>query len=265
MESGVKVTFMGNYFDKIKNSIDFYLRQKILFSRIDYFEQNELKNSLFSSQDEIDREKYLYEKYDLSKVKSSTTCKNYLENLYLLDILDLFLNIDFQDNLNILDVGSSTWSYVKSQYQFFKKNSTSLCLNGIELDANRLNTRFYSRKEVAKFHIKNLENTNYTEGDFLEHKERYDYIIWILPFILEYPLFRWGLPIKYFRPEEMLKHAHCLLKDGGQMIIINQGEEEYKTQKLLYDKLGIGFKDFGLIKSTFQLYKKERYLTLVQK
>lgn len=256
---------MRYFFQNIKNIIDFSLRQKIKISRKNYSEKNESKEGLLESQDEINKEKYLYDKYNLNSLKTSTTQHNYLENLYLLNLLDEYLNIDFSERLNILDIGSKNWSYAKSEYLFFNEYCENLILNGIELDANRLYSNLYSRKEVAKFHIKDLKNTTYVAGDFLKHNQKYDYIIWILPFVLEYPLFKWGLPHSHFKPEEMLKHAYNLLNTNGQMLIVNQEEQEYETQKNLYSASNIKFKDIGLIKNVFTIYSKERYLTLIQK
>ena len=63
----------------------------------------------------------------------------------------------------------------------------------------------------------------YIAGDLLKHNQKYDYIIWYLPFITEYPLIKWGLPLKYFKPLKMLEHAYHLLNKNGELLIINQG------------------------------------------
>ena len=68
---------------------------------------------------------------------------------------------------------------------------------------------------------------------------KYDYITWFLPFISIKPLQYWGLPKKYFCPDELLSHAFSLLNDNGQMLIINQGEIEEKVQEDLLKKLGM--------------------------
>lgn len=256
---------MRYFFQNIKNIVDFSIRQKIAISRKNYFEQNESKEGLLQSQDEIDKEQYLCDKYDLAFVKNSTTQRNYLENLYILDLLDRYLSIYSVTGLNVLDIGCKNWFYAKGEYFFFKKYCDNLAIDGIELDANRLYSNFYSRKEVAKFHIKDLKGANYIADDFLKHNKKYDYIIWILPFVLEYPLFKWGLPHSYFKPEEMLKHAYDLLNENGQIFIINQGKNEYEAQKSLFNKLNIKFQDIGLIKSVFPVYTKERYLISTHK
>lgn len=256
---------MSYFFQNLKNVIDFSLRQKIKLSRKNYSEANESKDNLFESQSEKDQEKYLYDKYKLDYLKENTTRTNYIENLYIIDILDQYLNVSFSNQVKIIDVGSKNWFYAKGEYLFFKRHCKNFVLNGIELDVNRLYSNFFSRNEVAKFHIKNLNNLNYISGDFIEHNQKYDYIIWILPFVLEYPHFKWGLPHNYFKPKEMLKHAYDILNESGQIIIINQGEAEYETQKRLCLDLNIKFEEIGLIKSLFSTHKKERYLIIIKK
>lgn len=256
---------MSKFTANIKNNIDFGLRSRIKLSRKNYFLENESKENLFQSQDEIKLEDFLFKKYELSSLKNNSTCNNYIENLSILNTLDKYLEINFNENLKILDIGSKNWSYVKGEYFFFKKYCNNLYLNGIELDSNRLYTNFYSRKEVAKFHIKNLQNTNYIEGDFLGHKEKkYDVIIWILPFLTEFPLLKWGLPLKYFKPVSMLSYAYNLLNENGRIFIINQGQEEFNKQIELCNKLHLNHSPIGLIENPFFYYKKDRYLTIIK-
>lgn len=265
----------------LKNKFDFSLRRKFNFSRKNYDEKNEDKNGLFKDDS---REKCLVEKYGLDWLKNNSTRLNYSENLYILDLLDRFLLSPLTLTLSpegqgdkaplrgaakppskILDIGCKNWFYAKGEYFFFKKHCDAFKLNGIELDSNRLYTNFFSRAEVAKFHIKDLENTNYIEDDFLNHNEKYDYIIWILPFVFEYPHLKWGLPLSYFKPEVMLKHAYESLNEGGQIFIINQGEAEFEYQQKLCEKLKLTFNTIGKVESEFIKYKIERYLTKIKK
>ena len=255
-----------NYFIRnLKNNVDFFLRQRLNFSRKNYFAPNESKNGLFTIIELIEREKELIENFNLEYLKSNSTRENYLENLYIIDLLDRYLEIDFQDNLKVLDVGCKNWIYVKGEYSLFKKYCKKLILDGIELDVNRLYSNFYTRGEVAKFHIKDLDAANYIAGDFLNHEEKYDYIIWILPFIVEYPLIKWGLPRKYFQPRKMLTHAYNSLNEGGKLFIINQGEAEYEVQKALCEELKISYKPLDKIQSDFLEYKNPRYSILIKK
>ena len=100
---------MKYFFQNIKNNIDFFLRQKFSFSKLNYFAKNEEKEGLFSSIGCFERERTLYDKFDLAYLKSNSTRANYLENLYMLDVLDTFLNIDFSNNLKVLDIGCKNW------------------------------------------------------------------------------------------------------------------------------------------------------------
>lgn len=256
--------FKNNITNEIANEIDFFLRQNLRFSRKNYFEKNESKENLFVQENLIQHEKKLYDKFNLSYLKSNSTRQNYLENLYIIDLLDKYLDIGFRENLRVLDIGCKNWFYAKGEYSFFKKYCRNLILDGIELDTNRLYTNFYSRKEVAKFHIKDLSECKYIEGDFLETNEYYDYIVWVLPFIFEYPHLRWGLPKKYFQPEKMLLHAYNSLKEDGMIFITNQGEEEYEAQKALCEKLHIPYLPLGEVKNDFFDYKFPRYSIFIK-
>jgi hypothetical protein len=165
----------------------------------------------------------------------------------------------------ILDVGSKNWFYAQGEYNFFKSFCNEIQLDGIELDAYRLYSNFYSRYEVAKYYIRSLNNTNYISGNLLDIKNNYDYIIWFLPFVLKEPHRYWGLPLKYFYPQKLLMHAYSLLNEGGQMLIINQGEVEAEAQVELFRECYINYISLGEITSTHFKYQNSRYGYLVNK
>ena len=244
---------MIGFFNYLRNSFDFFLRSHITFSRNNYNEGAGVN---------IDCTEF--PQYKLSLLKDLSE-RNVKENLYFLDIFDKYLTKKQDSEISLLDIGSKNWNYVKSEYLFVSSLSENPHLNGIELDAYRLNSHFYSRYEIAKFYTKDLENTNYIPGDFMEHKGKYDYIIWILPFITEYPLQKWGLPLKYFKPKEMLNHALELLKENGELLIINQGEEEYKIQQNLNKELNIKAEYYGEAEDKFNLFKNKRYVSKIIK
>lgn len=256
---------MKYFIKNLKNKIDFYLRAKINLSRKGYFEENESKEGLFSDEKILKKEAKLFDKYNLSSIKQTTTRYNYLENLYTLDLLDRFLDVSVKNELGVLDIGCKNWFYAKGEHSFFEKHCDKLAINGIELDANILYSNFYSRAEVAKFYIKDLVGAKFLEGDFLKHNERYDYMVWILPFVFESPLLMWGLPKNYFKPKEMLKHAYDMLNGSGKIFIVNQGLEEYNEQKSLCDDLKLPYRDIGAVQSDFLEYKHQRCVIIVEK
>jgi hypothetical protein len=248
------------FLNNLKNSFDFFIRQRFPISRVDFYQENEAKDNLFTNEVQREREAYLCEKYDLYDLKNNSTCAVYLENLYFADVFDNYFDIGEMDEASVLDIGSKNWSYVTSEYKFFRKFCSVLTLRGIELDCNRLYSNFYSRKEVAKYYIKKLSDTEFICGDFLKHYEKYDYITWFLPFVFESPLCSWGLPSKYFLPERMLNHAVELLKNNSKIFIVNQGEEEYLKQIELCKNLALNFIPIGKIESVFQVFKNDRFL-----
>lgn len=247
------------YFLKdLKNRFDFFLRSNITLSRKGYKENPYDINSINFSNEQAKVYFELKEKYNLSFFGSLNT-RNFLENLYFLNIFDKYLSKP-SSSANILDIGSKNWSYARSQYLFFNSYNNIKNLNGIELDSYRLCSNLYTRYETAKFYIKDLPNTNYISGDFLEHNKNYDYIIWILPFITKYPLYKWGLPLRYFKPKEMLIHAYNLLNKNGEMLIINQGIKEAEIQNGLLKALNIPIDlSSEKIKDDFELFENERY------
>lgn len=222
--------------DDIRNNIDFFIRNKTKFSRKNFVEKN-----------------------------PKLIARNIKENQYIQDILDNVLKKQTKQSLRILDIGCKNWFYATGEYNYFKKFCSNFVLDGVELDAYRLYSNFYNRYETAKYYTKNLENTNYIAGNLLDLKNKYDYIIWILPFVTINPLIYWGLPKKFFQPTQLLEHAYNLLNDNGQMLIVNQGEIEYNQQKILLEKLKIPFIELGEITSIYFEYEKPRYGYLIKK
>ena len=213
----------------LRNSIDFFIREKTKFSRKNY------------------------------KLKD----KNNAESEYVYNLLDKYFPIDYQNNLSVLDIGSKNWSYVMGEYNYFKNKSDNLFLDGVELDAYRLYYNFYSRYEVAKAYIKGLEQVKYYPENLLNINKKYDYIIWLLPFVTEYPLNRWGLPKKFFMPQTLLEHAHSILTN--KMLIINQTQEEYEIQENLLKNLGIKYEKFGEIIVDNSPYVNKRFGYIIYK
>ena len=219
----------------LRNKVDFFIRNKTRFSRKGFEEKDS---------EHIER--------------------NRLENLYTKDILTKYFSQIPKKSVEVLDIGCKNWFYVKGEHDFFKGFSEEVFLDGVELDAYRLYSNFYTRYEVAKFYTKGLQNTNYIAGNLLDIDKKYDYIVWFLPFVIQEPHEYWGLPKKYFYPETLLVHAYNLLKDKGEMLIINQGEEEAKAQINLLENAKINYKSLGLVESDFYEYNYQRYGYLIK-
>ena len=260
---------MTRFLKNLYNEIDFFFRSHIRFSR-KYKGENESKENLFEYLPEENRlrikekEALYFEKYCLHKLKDNSTKRNYLENLGVIELLETCINVE-KNNIKILDIGSKNWFYVFGEYSFFKYNNfeKEICIDGIEIDAFRIYTDFHSRHDYALYYSEGLENCRYIAGDFLKHQSKYDYIIWFFPFVAEYSLLKWGLPLGTFKPLEMLRHAVDSLNPGGSILIVNQDENEYSVQESLIKKLNVSYKKQGSFKNSFLEYKHKRYVTVI--
>lgn len=263
---------MFSLIKNFKNKFDFFLRKSIKFSRKIVFLKNEQKEELFVSFEEqkrtpaIQKEAEYLEKYFLNEFKQNTTRRNYLENLATIELLENHLEIS-ENNIRILDIGSKNWFYARGEYSFFKYKSKekNILLNGIEIDAYRVYTNLHSRYDLAMYNIKELDNTFYIVGDLLEHREKYDFIIWFFPFVTIEPLLNWGLPLDCFKPEKMLLHAYSLLNNGGKMLIVNQDENEYRIQHAMLKNLALNYTPKGDFRNSFLEYEHGRFVTVVKK
>ncbi len=253
----------------LRNKIDFFLRKSIRFSR-EYKEKNESKENLFDYLPDEKKfiaqkkEKLYFEKYCLDQLKNNSTLRNYLENLATIELLENHIKVD-RKTPKVLDIGSKNWFYAAGQYNFFKYNNfeKEIRLDGIEIDAFRVYSNFYTRRDYALYYSKGLKNCRYICGDLLNHQEKYDYIIWFFPFVTEMPLLEWGLPLKVFKPSEMLQHAAGLLNPGGMILTVNQDKDEYLIQQELIKKLQLNYKKKGKFNNSFLEYKHNRYVTLI--
>ena len=222
-------------FEDFKNEIDFFIRNKTKFSKKNFIEKDEKVLEI-----------------------------NKAQNKYFKEIFERYFFKNKKDNLQILDIGSKNWFYAKSMHEFFSSFSSNFTLDGVEIDGYRLYSNLYSRFEVAKYYIKDLKNTNYIVDDLLNINKKYDYITWFLPFVTIEPHRAWGLPEKYFNPEEMFNHALSLLNPSGQMLIINQGEKEKDIQKQMLINSKTHFEFLGEIKNEFYQFDNKRYGFIVR-
>lgn len=265
---------MNKLLHNIYNHIDFRLRNFFKLSRSKYNPANELKENLFDNFKEpqktvaVKKELDYLEKYQLQRLKNNSTRRIYLENLNIIEFLETYIKCKNNINqLEILDIGSKNWFYAEGEYNFFKYNNQekTISMIGIEIDAYRLYTDFYSRRDYALHYIKNLINCKYIADDVMQHNKQYDFITWFFPFVTPEPLLNWGLPLKLYRPDKMLKHVFSLLKPDGKLIILNQGKEEYLKQEELLKKLNIPYLKQGMFNSSFIDFSFERYVTVVNK
>ncbi|MDH5190447.1 MAG: hypothetical protein OEW89_04280 [Gammaproteobacteria bacterium] len=210
------------------------------------------------SPEQIQQLDKLKSKYDISVWGNVCTQREWLENLYILDICDRYIG---NNNTEIaLDIGSKNWSYLPALTAF-----TSNPWHGVELDAYRRYWNLSTRKAYAAYMMKNCSQCKYFSGSLTGLHGQYSLITWFLPFVKPEPLRYWGLPDHYFEPEKLLNHAWQLLAPGGIMFIMNQGQEEAEIQNRLLDTENLETQFLGEITSQFNPYKQPRFGWLVTK
>lgn len=153
---------------------------------------------------------------------------NSLESYHLLDLLDRVRQRYAWPEINaqtLVDVGSKNFFYARALNTFFRPGN----MTGIELDAYKLYHDLHTRWSYARFYIRDLPHAVYLAKDFLEYDEHADVVTLFLPFVVEYPLVKWTLPLKHFRPQKIFDHVFWVLKDDGHLLMTNQGEEEYQV------------------------------------
>jgi hypothetical protein len=204
-----------------------------------------------------DRYGYLSLRYNTHTWFKVCNKKEFLESLYLLDLLDSYLPRRQYEGPG-LDIGSKSWSYLPGLAAY-----TGNAWVGIEVDPYQRYLDMSTRYGRAKRMLKAYPDSKYICGSLLEDSGRYKIITWILPFMEKGSLLKWGLPEQFFQPEELLQHAISLLDNDGVLFIINQNETDMLQQKILLDKLKIKSKFIGELNSNFSPFKRRRYGWLI--
>ncbi len=260
------------FLQSLGNSIGFYGRSWMRWSRPGYQEIPESKDNLFAGFEHPEvleaREKLFCQTYDLSGLRERSGRMRYLENLTILTFLEQLQGGESLPEtvgpLRWLDVGAKNWAYLDAIAAFLKKRTDDFRIHGIELDGYRLYPDFHSRSDYARTFCEAVPQATYEVGDVMRHHEQYDVITWILPFVFPEPCLAWGLPLGFFRPEEALSHVLSLLNPGGVLWMINQGEQEHQAQgkllkSLLADSADWHFESTGMLEGAFLSYRYPRY------
>jgi SAM-dependent methyltransferase len=254
------------------NELGFGWRNLLRWKRRAFKEPSEGKNDLWQGRDQREalerKEARMIEQYSLKGFHEKSSRLRYVETLSYLDFIEQLLPPEQGDSSHSvcrwLDVGVKNWAYVDALYGVLKRRYGEFFLTGIEIDPYRIYSDLYSRWDYAQTYIRELSNTCYLVGDVMEHQEQYDIISSFLPFVFIEPCLSWGLPKRLFIPEDYLRHLIELLKPGGLLLIINQGEDESMEQERLFkflhsDYPSLQVRQVGVFSETFMLYKFPRY------
>lgn len=199
----------------------------------------------------------LAQRYAVQHFANCCDAQGFRESLYVLDILDRYIGPPIYPH-PALDVGCKNGCYLPGLQAW-----SPGAWHGVELDAQRrywnMTTRYAQGQRIASA----LPNCRYIAANLLQLSDRYGFITWFLPFLHHAPLHAWGLPQRFLMPEQLLEHAWSLLKVGGGMLLVNQGEAEAERQARLFASLGISAQSLGRLHSLLSPFKQPRFGWLV--
>ncbi len=228
----------------VQNSIEYPLRQLIKWrSGVPHFE-NESKQDLFAhlpekEQDEASQvAERLLKSLHLQHLYENSSAQNYRVNLFYTEMLARGLSEagpHIPLTVHAADIGTSDWFYVQALYAVLKwwncSSGRAVRLIGYEADAYRVCSHLFSRYDLAHGHMRGLEGVQYIPCLFTQQSSTYDVITMLFPFVFLGDHLGWGLPLRRFKPVELLRHAWESVKPGGVLLIVNQGEAEHKDQR----------------------------------
>lgn len=191
-------------------------------------------------------------RYDLRRWPAVCRREEYIENLYVLDVLDRCLPVGHGSRG--LEIGCRNFSYLPALHSF-----APLAWDGVELDAYARYWNGRTRRAYGEYMAAQFPSCRYLPGSLLDIAGCYEVIVWFLPFVFLDPLLSWGLPRRFFAPGALLEKAVSLLAPQGQLLIVNQGPHEAAEQRRLCQSLGVSYQALGQIDSVFSPFSKTRF------
>jgi SAM-dependent methyltransferase len=239
-------------FLRIRNSVDYPLRQAVRWHRAGFKPITRSKQNLFQHLPPEKRTRAeetarrLFQDFHLDAFYQDSSPINYRENLFYLSLLENAFqlgHVHLPPQVNAADIGPSHWFYVQALAAFLRwyeaPQERTFTLAGFEADAYRVYGNFHSRYDHAIGHMRGLPGVTYVPRGFEAQPGQYDLITLFFPFVFEPDHLRWGLPATLFQPDRLLKDAWDSLKPGGALVIVNQGLDEHQAQGERMEKAGI--------------------------
>lgn len=179
------------------------------------------------------------------------TKREYIGNLYILDILDKIVPTTSGP---ALDVGSARWWYLPALKAFHPSHIT-----GVDLPAAQRGKRFDNWLAHAEFVSKAYPDANYRAECITEQKNRFRFITWFLPYVAIEPLLSASLPEYNFDPTGLFRYVWRLLEPDGILFIVNQGKAEAILQQQIFEFERFEVESLGVLDSPFKAFHYPRY------
>ena len=253
-----------------RNAFFFRLRQRSA-GRGPFVERNEPKDSL-RDHPASDRIRDLEGRYDLAPLKARSRLRTYLENLYLLDLLEAAhrgWTGNYGEAAIGIDAGCKNFFYAFGLFRFLERfrihGTRKITLTGYEIDAYRVYTDLRSRADHARGYASFLPGTRFVAGDFLDAPGPADLVTALFPFVTKTPHLAWGLPLDRLHPLAFFAHALKILTPGGVLVTAAQGEKEFDAHLAILRRLKVEPALAERFESQVLAFKNDRYVVRVEK
>lgn len=246
-------------YHRIRHEIDWQLQNLLTWSASYRMQSSSASQCTKISRLDQQRFQLLDEQYDIKSWPEICAKADYHYSLYLLDLLHHYLGAP-DESQAALDIGCGSWQYLPALHAFQPTQWL-----GIELDAHRRFFDMTTRHGRAKSMLRHFPSARYRATSLNKVEQQFDLITWFLPFVLPKPLYAHGLPRRFFQPEQLLNHAISLLSNTGKMLIMNQGEEEFREQLRLLESKPVTIQASEQASSPFNPYEQPFFITVIQK
>jgi len=197
----------------IRNSFDFFLRNRIKLSR------------------SITQEKQIPERDKKIQIE-------FQEFLNLFPWKEILKNIK-SSPLVVTDIGARNFVFGPIIDKTLEREGRDSSIHGIEIDAHRLLWGFHSRADFGNYYAQTMRKGFFHALDFLSWEQPTDIAFLLNPFVSEEPLLSWGLPLSKLQPDALFKHVmKTLSPKKGIMILSCPSPEELEISKELARKAG---------------------------
>lgn len=191
-------------------------------------------------------------RYDLGPLLAATATIERDESLYVLDLLDRWVDRP-PAGARALDVGAKYGAYLPGLATFAPG-----AWDVIERDAHRRYVTGHTRRAVGEAIAARFAGCRYLAGDVRAHHGSYALVTWFLPFVVLDPHVAWGLPASLFDPTGTLAAVLRLVTPGGQLFVVNQGDDEADVQAALFASAGVLAERIGRIESDLSPFSRPR-------
>ncbi len=181
-------------------------------------------------------------RYGLAALRARSTRADYRDNLALLDVLErATAGLGLPQRPRVCDVGCKNWNYVFALARCFAPE----LLVGYEIDPYPVYRDLHSRADWAQAYIAQVQGpeVRYEPRDFLRAQAgEFDVVTLLFPFVTRHALLHWGLPLRCFRPQQLLARARAVLRPGGLLLSLHQTRAEAAIAARALADLGSGMR-----------------------